>query len=104
MVELVWVAWYDNGEIFHSSNSVWEFLPDDGLQYLWVKHGEVNRSLYGNDYYFRAESSNGYIFGSNNGPPSDIRERYQKPIIKRGRWMEQKAFDELVREAREYGR
>jgi hypothetical protein len=98
-----WVAWYDDGSVYKSSEAKWEDLPDDGMQYLHVQHDEVTRTHYGNDYYFRAESENGYIYAANDHPPEETEKRYVNAIIKRGRWMEQKAFDALDKKAREYG-
>ena len=96
------MAWYDSGFVYHSPEWTWEELPEDGMQFLLVYHMPVTRTLYGDDFYFRAEGPDGHIFGSNRDDPEETRKRYKNAIIKRGRWMAQKAFDELVNAAITY--
>lgn len=84
---IAWRCWYDNWINIDEYNSVehcWEQLPDDGFQAMriWYADG-TGRHISGNDYYFLSEHPAGLIVGQSND--LDIKERYPKAIIKRGR-------------------
>lgn len=94
---IAWRAWYDNGTAIEEFNSVehcWEKLPDDGFQAMrvWYSDG-TGRFISGNDFYFLDEHPVGLTVGQTND--LDVKERYPKAFIKRGRHCPEKMMKEI---------
>lgn len=87
---IAWRAWYDLGSKdpveYNSNDHTLHDLPDDGFQgmKLWFSDG-TSRYISGNDFYFFCQHEAGIIFGQSNDTLRDIKKRYPKAMIKRGR-------------------
>ena len=94
---IAWRTWYDNGTSIEGYNSVehcWEKLPEDGFQAMKVWYNDnTERYISGNDFYFLQNHPAGLIIGQSND--LDIKERYPKAIIKRGRHCPDKMMKEI---------
>lgn len=107
-----WAVWYEDN-LVTSRDTRFEDLPRDGclcvvliestLQPNGVDH---TRCIFkGYDYYFRADSKNGYIYACDldsreRSTISDIQSRYVNPIIIRGKWVDQARMDEVIEECK----
>jgi hypothetical protein len=102
MTIIAWHAWFvvtdpdtdgDRIEHFTSHNDdVWDELPDDGCLGLRLIHAAKTGSgdhcavSFHDDWYYRAESNLGVIWGSTSNPKDDLRpERYRKLSVKQGK-------------------
>lgn len=102
MTVIAWHAWFietdpdtDEDSILHYTShngDKWEDLPEDGCLGLRLIHAAQAASgqHYGvtltDDWYFRAESNLGVIWGSTSNPEDDLQPgRYRNLIVKQGR-------------------
>lgn len=94
---VAWRIWYDNGTSIEEYNSVehcWESIPEDGFQAMRIWYNDnTGRHISGNDFYFLQEHPAGLIVGQSND--LDIKERYPKAIIKRGKHCPDKMMKEI---------
>ena len=86
-----WRVYYTDSREYSSAETDWAELPDDGVLLLRLYYDAFSRggvrytkSLSGDDYYFHVPGTD--LYGCNNDPPAEIRERYPGAVVKRGKW------------------
>lgn len=91
-----WRAWYDNGVVYDSRTTQWRDLPTDGLQvvvlYMDEEHSPgrpYRQIIMGMDYVW--PSGNDYT-GKEGSQPAGV----NPGILKRGRWMSDSAYADVV--------
>ena len=89
-IVLGWIAWFDTKEKYTSKETTWGDLPSDGCLIVNVFskiEGQPNilcLTMTSDDYYFRQETEEGVVYGSNNH--TDNADRYPGAIVLRGKW------------------
>ncbi len=89
-------VWFADGTI---STAEWDEMPEDGvvIRILYFADG-TKQIQHGVDYYYESESEHGTIQGA--GMDKDqIPERYLNAIIKRGKWINDEYYQEILEEA-----
>ena len=96
-----WQVWYDDGSIYDSDNSDWSDLPDDGVLVKMIYYSDGTRQIQqGADYFFIAQHHSGEEIHANSTKTiPEIKDRYQNPIIKKGRWAPDEYYQKIVDEA-----
>jgi hypothetical protein len=101
MTIIAWHSWFvvtdpetGDDEIVHFTShngDVWDDLPDDGCLGLRLIHAARNNDgdhyavSFHDDWYYRAESNLGVIWGSTSHADADLRPgRYKKLSVKQG--------------------
>lgn len=103
---IAWRAWWWDGTAYSSEDHRWEGLPEDGweafvLYFDKLTSGGVpyRRIMMGSDYYFRADTEIGPIYGESHDPPEEIERRFPGASIKRGKWTSEAVMDRIREEA-----
>ncbi len=108
-----WKAWYTDGSVYDSKQTIWQDLPDDGavsvvLYFDEVDHSgkPIRRTLEGSDYYFMAPGLNDNIYGESFAQVrydvvKDIARRHPGASIKRGKWTDDETMRRISKEAQE---
>lgn len=101
---LGWIAYYDNGQVFISTKTKPEALPEDGLQVLMQyerRNERVRRNIIsGYDNYFYCEDPEcGWYWGGNNDSIENIFLRYKPKVIIRGKWIHPVKSEKIVNKA-----
>lgn len=106
---IAWAIWYEDA-FFSSKDTKFEDLPRDGVLLMRVyeerrdaEWNHVVQQYAGYDYYFRAIGPKDYLYGcdldSRERPThQDILDRYNKPIILRGKWTDRETLQDKVEE------
>lgn len=109
-VVIGWRAWFDDGNVYDSTEHEWAELPDDGLlgvvlfESTRAPDGQRTRQIISSyDTYFEATDrlTGARFYGGNNDPVETVEARYLDTVCKRGRWASTPTIHRVVAELAE---
>lgn len=111
MMDVVgWRAWYRGGRVYDSKTTAWADLPDDGVIQIYLFMDErdktsrmpYRRGMACSDYYWYVPGED--VYGSCNADemlPTEIIRRYPGALIKKGRWVSEQEYADVMLESYE---